>query len=218
MAMFLGRIQDRMTVIREYVTSGEVLDLGCVDARTGRESSGARIERKPHALFREIVKLNPQTLGVDIDEEGVRVLQQQGFQVVCADVETMDLGRRFDTIVAGEIVEHLENPGTFLRNLHRHLRPAGTLILSTPNPFYTAQVAKIWRYGRPQVHEDHMGWQDPLTLGQLLRRTGFAAVGGSWIQPQGKRWKTWSQLLRPYFAHSFLMVAKPQVVVNTKAA
>lgn len=39
----------------------------------------------------------------------------------------------FDLIVAAEIIEHLENPRSVAREWARLLRPAGTLILSTPN-------------------------------------------------------------------------------------
>lgn len=39
----------------------------------------------------------------------------------------------FDTIVAAEVIEHLENPRAVARELFRLLRPGGTLVLSTPN-------------------------------------------------------------------------------------
>ena len=54
-----------------------------------------------------------------------------------------------------------------------------------------------------------MGWQDPITLDQLLRRTGFAPFEGYWIQPNGAIVKTWKRLIRPYFSHTFMRLAKP---------
>jgi len=216
--MYEKSIRDRFTVIEPLIRTGDVLDVGCVDARPEREQSVVRLERKPDVLFRRICEANPKTLGLDIDTEGVDVLNGLGYQVVCGDVETVDLGRRFDTIVAGEIIEHLENPGLFLRNMRRHLKPEGKMVVSTPNPFYTGQTWKIWRHGVPMVHEGHLGWQDPTTMNQLLLRTGFDVIEGTWIQPETKWIKTWKRLLRPYFAHSFLVVAQQAADVSAKDA
>lgn len=205
----LEKIADRMEVIARHLPSRAVLDVGCVDSRPAREGARTRIDRKPDLLFQRIVQLNPDVLGVDIDATGVDRLIELGHQAACADVETMDLRRRFDTIVAGEIIEHLENPGHFLRNMLRHLVDDGVLIVSTPNPFYAAQTWKIWRYGRPSIHEDHTCWFDPITLEQLLRRTGFTVVEAYWVQPSGLSFKSLRHVLRSYYCQSFMLVARP---------
>lgn len=206
--MFTRTVTDRFSVIGDQVATGRVLDVGCVDAWPAKEGSRERIRRKPDALFRRLVEINPQTVGLDIDADGVALLCEQGFVVHCADAETADLGQTFDAIVAGDIIEHLENPGLFLRNMRRHLAAGGRLMLTTPNPFYAGQSWKIWKYGIPQVHEDHTCWLDPVTLCQLLTRTGFRIVEVVWTQPKRGWWKRWKSLFRSYFAHSFLVVAE----------
>lgn len=40
----------------------------------------------------------------------------------------------FDAILAGEIIEHLEQPVEFLRLCNKTLKPGGLLVISTPNP------------------------------------------------------------------------------------
>src|SRR5262245_50855697 len=190
--MFTQTIRDRFQIIAQYIEPGKaVLDLGCVDSRPARHDAAARLEYKVNLLHKRIAEINKDVLGTDIDPEGVKILAAQGFNVIYADAITMDLGKQFDTIVAGEIIEHLENPGQFLRNMRKHLKDEGVIIISTPNPFYSGSSWKIWRYGKPSVHEDHMGWQDPTTLGQLLRRTGFEPFDGYWIQPTPSIFKTW---------------------------
>jgi SAM-dependent methyltransferase len=206
--MFLDVLRDRLPVIERFVRAGSVLDVGCVDARNAREDAASRIEHKPNLLFKRICDINPNAVGLDIDPVGCQALRSMKYNVVCADAETADLGHSFDTIVAGEIIEHIENPGRFLRNMARHLNPAGTLIVSTPNPFYAGQSWKIWRFGRPAVHEDHVGWHDPITLTALLKRTGFEPFEAYWIQPETKLLKTWKRLLRSYFSHTFMLLAR----------
>ncbi|MGD1275965.1 MAG: class I SAM-dependent methyltransferase [Tepidisphaeraceae bacterium] len=206
--MFGGKIRDRFPIIEQYCRTGAVLDLGCVDSRIDRGSAADRIA-KPNLLFKRISEINPDVVGLDIDADGIKLLQEMGFKAVCGNAETVDLQRKFDVIVAGEIIEHLENPGLFLRNMLRHLSGDGVLIISTPNPFYSGFTWKIWRYGRPMIHEEHMGWQDPTTMDQLLRRTGFEPFERYWIQPPRPLHKVWKTLFRPYFCSSFMTLARP---------
>ena len=157
-------------------------------------------------------EINSDTLGVDVDEEGVNILQEQGFRAKTADVITMDLGEQFDTIIAGEIIEHLVNPGQFLCNMRKHLTPDGTLVITTPNPFYCRQSWKIWRYKKPMVHEEHTCWFDPITLEHLCSLCGLELYETYWIQSgKGQCLKTWPQLFRNYFSHSFMILARRDV-------
>ena len=47
--------------------------------------------------------------------------------------EKWEIKGKYNTIIAGEIIEHIENPSLFLKNCHRYLKENGRLILSTPN-------------------------------------------------------------------------------------
>jgi SAM-dependent methyltransferase len=204
-------IKDRMEIIAPLVRGHKTLDLGIVDSRRGRQETAQRLEEKSASLlFRRICEINPDTVGIDIDERGVAILRQQGFHARTADAMTMDLGERYDVIVAGELIEHLANPGLFLCNMARHLAPGGTLVITTPNPFYFGHVWKIWRYGRPRVHEEHVCWFDPITLGRLCCGSQLDPYAVHWIRPAGMSvLKTWPQFFRGYFAQSFLLLAKP---------
>lgn len=207
--MFKQTLRNRFDVIGPHVAPGKaVLELGCVDARPARRD-GQKSASQADLLFRRIVELNPETIGVDLDKEGVAALEQRGYHAICADVQTVNLDRQFDTIVAGEIIEHIENPGQFLCAVRRHLKPDGRVIITTPNPFYALQSWKIWLHGRPRCNEGHVAWYDPITLVALVRRCGLDPVEGYWLQPHGRYLKAWKRLLRPYFSHSFLLVARP---------
>ncbi len=204
-------IKDRMAIIAPLVKGRQTLDLGVVDSRRGRQQTAERLgEKSASLLFRRVCEINPDTVGIDIDHDGVEVLRRQGYQAKAADVTTMDLGQRYEVIVAGEIIEHLANPGLFLCNMAKHLTPDGTLVVTTPNPFHSAQVWKIWRYGEPRVHEEHVCWFDPITLCYLCRMSQLDPYALFWIRSGGLHLlKTWPQLIRRYFAPSFMLLARP---------
>jgi 2-polyprenyl-3-methyl-5-hydroxy-6-metoxy-1,4-benzoquinol methylase len=201
-------VRDRFQVIEQYARTGKVLDVGCVDGRPKREHSSVRVGRKPDLLFKRLVALNGDTLGIDVDAEGIDALKRSGYRAMLADAQTSDLQEQFDTVVAGELIEHLDCPGLFLRNMARHLRPNGVLLVSTPNPFSSRRFWKILRYGHPAVHEDHTCWFDPITLEQSMRRAGLTPIAQYWLQPSGKPLLRWPSVLRPYFSHHFLTVAR----------
>ena len=205
--VYKGAIRDRMDVIGPLVTGRKTLDLGIVDSIPGA-AGRTRCLDNPRLLFAKICKLNPDTIGVDMDAEGIAILAERGYNVVTADVMTMDLGTRFDTIIAGEIIEHLANPGQFLENMRRHLAPGGTLLITTPNPFYFKQIWTILRQERPLVHVEHTCWFDPITLSSLCRRSGLVPYEIYWIRSKKSLRKTWPQRIRDYFSHSFITLAR----------
>jgi len=209
-------VNSREEVIAKYVAAGDILDLGIVDSRRAVESTRQKIETFATSLHQHILGLNSQALGVDIDQEGIDLLKARGYNVVCADVETMELGRRFDAIVAGEIIEHLPNPGRALVCLRKHLKPTGRLILSTCNPFYIKQLWKILRFDDVQVHEEHTAWFDPHTLTRQLEMAGYNVERLCWVRGKHRhgRWKLWPAWLRRYFNATFMIVAMPRPASN----
>jgi len=45
-----------------------------------------------------------------------------------------NLNQKFDLIIAGELIEHIENTNIFLDNIKKHLKVGGLLFITTPNP------------------------------------------------------------------------------------
>lgn len=120
-----GSLRDRFDVVRPLFQGQAILDVGCA-SRYGMSDW-------LHGLM---VKEFPEVTGIDINAETIGALQAQGFDAQLCDAQDFDLGRQFDTVFAGEIIEHLDNVHGFLTSVRRHLKPAGRLILTTPNVFY----------------------------------------------------------------------------------
>jgi SAM-dependent methyltransferase len=114
-------------------------------------------------------------LGGDINLEGLKLMEVQGFEVTYLDAQAIpEEGEKFDTIIAGELIEHLESPGAFLRGCRSRLAKGGRLVLSTPNVFtpmnFIGYIAKYDRWANPE----HTCWFDPQTINELLERCGFS--------------------------------------------
>ena len=83
----------------------------------------------------------PVVFGVDIEREAVEYarLHYRSPKLHFAQSDCLALpcpAAHFDLVVAFEIIEHLQDPAAFLRELRRVLHPAGILLLSTPNRLY----------------------------------------------------------------------------------
>jgi SAM-dependent methyltransferase len=127
-----------------------------------------------HAL---LVDAGYSVLGADVDREHMKLMAEAGYEVVYMDAQAIPPeGEKFDTIVAGELIEHLENPGLFLSGCRRRLAPQGRLILTTPNPFGVMDILGYIKNFDRAFNVEHTCWFDAQTIRQLLERCGFRIV------------------------------------------
>jgi 2-polyprenyl-3-methyl-5-hydroxy-6-metoxy-1,4-benzoquinol methylase len=114
--------------------------------------------------------------GIDIDRPSLEFLTKQGIpHLIWADVENLVLSqceKCYDVIVAGEILEHLNNFGLFLSSIRNLMNWETLLIISVPN---TPTLKSFFRalVGREIVHHDHVCYFSESTLKTLLARFKF---------------------------------------------
>jgi len=168
----ISTYEHRLDFLRKYVPGKDVLEIG--PAELVGTTHRHKLERWPHQIIKALAK---SLSGLEKNLQQVRALQDQGYNIFPGDAENFDLGRRYDVIFAGEVIEHLSNPGQFLRCARKHLHPGGTLLITTPNRFSIRALRSIILENKVQKYrkliDGHTAYYDIRSLEHLLEREGF---------------------------------------------
>jgi 2-polyprenyl-3-methyl-5-hydroxy-6-metoxy-1,4-benzoquinol methylase len=165
------RVIDRESYFIHTAIGKRVLHLGCADAplTIGRIASGTLLHAKLTSAARECV-------GVDLDAPGLSILRANGFtNVVQANAESLgkaELPGQFDVVIAGELLEHLSNPGRCLLSLRAVLAPRGEVVITVPNAFTLKGLLRV-ALGGELVHRDHVCYFSARTLARLCEAHDF---------------------------------------------
>ncbi|MFI3226600.1 MAG: glycosyltransferase [Clostridia bacterium] len=105
---------------------GKVLDIGCSQGIT------------PILIGRRGIDV----LAIDNDQESIDYANksllnenketQDKVEFVCADFLNLDIAEKFDTVIMGEVLEHLFNPSLFLHKTSQLLKDDGVVLFSVP--------------------------------------------------------------------------------------
>ena len=166
----------RVELIKQMCTGKKVLHLGCANYPYTQNSIDNEM-----LLHYDLEKCASSLYGFDFDQPGLDILAANGTQnLYRADLEKLDdvvLTETFDVIVAGEMIEHLNNPGLFLTGIQRFMNADTRLVLTTINAY--CGMRWFWyglrgRRGKQEpVHPDHVAYYSYSTLSVLVKRHGL---------------------------------------------
>lgn len=129
------RGQTRFDLLERISTSAKsILEFGC-----GEAPLGEALKKRQKC----------RVVGIELDPDAAAVAQKRIDAVYRGDVRQIVeiLDEQFDWIVGGDIVEHLDEPWSFLAELRRLAAPGGHLLLSIPN-LANASVVSDLLHGR----------------------------------------------------------------------
>ena len=124
----------------------------------------------PHKLLKEKAA---EVYGIDIEYDELMIPEKERSKYKKVAAEDFYFDRKFDVIFAGDLIEHLVNPGLFLDNAKKHLNDGGRLILTTPNTFNLFNLAGKLTRAEPVVNSDHTFYFNQRTIGVLLSKCGW---------------------------------------------
>ena len=146
---------ERAAFFARYVggSGKRILDLGC---RSG-------------ALTMAYLAGN-EVVGLDVDRRALAEASRRGIATCWGDVESelpFDAGE-FDVVVAGELLEHVRDPASLLRDVRRVLRPGGRLVGSVPNGFRLKNRLRFLLGREPEDNPAHLHLFSPRAVRALL--------------------------------------------------
>jgi len=145
-------------------------------------------------LHSDLIKVANQVVGIDyLCEEVTEIKEELCCNVYCADVMYLDrlkLNEKYDVIVCGELIEHIENPGLMLDGIKRFMHEKSILIITTPNPW-----RKLWVHNMYSVileekwlNKEHVSWYSYQTLKQMLERKGYTEVNYQYYSSESSQY------------------------------
>ncbi|MGE5323691.1 MAG: class I SAM-dependent methyltransferase [Actinomycetota bacterium] len=122
----------RNRVLVDLAAQGrQILELGCA---TG-------------FISRHLKERGCKVTGVEISPEAAEYARQWCDKVIVHDLSqsgwSEQAGREFDTVICGDVLEHLPHPGRTLKEIAGLLTPDGRVIISLPNIAHIRVRAKL---------------------------------------------------------------------------
>ena len=152
------------------INADRVIDVGCGNG----------------VLCAELANAGMSVVGCDTSESGIAIARANFPEVEFVQQSLYDppgaLGdRKFDAVIATEVIEHLYEPGALLRFASAVLKPGGHVILTTPYHGYLKNVAiavlgKWDRHHAPNWDGGHIKFFSRDTLRALLESHRFDPV------------------------------------------
>ncbi len=138
-----------------------LLDVGC--------SSGAFVSSAR--------RLGIDAEGVEPASAPVKTALDSGLKVYQGSLEEVNLpSGSYDVMTLFEVLEHLKDPLSLLKECHRVLITGGLLVIRTGNTeSWSAhyQMAR-WEYFSIAAHGGHISFFNPASMGRLAERSGFS--------------------------------------------
>ena len=154
-------IDEREKIIIEYIRWKECLDIWVWDT-------------SDRFLHKYIAENSKSVIWIELSEERAKKLIEKWYNICIGDAEKLNLNKKFEVIIAWDLIEHLNNPWLFLDWVKNHLLDNGVLILNTPN-IYSINYLLRWLllFWNVRQFNEHVIWFNDVLIKELLKRYDF---------------------------------------------
>ena len=126
----------------------------------------------------ELRKLLPENQYICIEPslEMAEICKNKGFDVRAMCLEDIESEENsYDLLSAFELLEHLFDPVSFLKNAYSLLKPGGYIFLTTLNG-KGFDISVLWERSKSIAPPHHLNFFNPISIRHLLEKEGFEIV------------------------------------------
>ncbi|HWZ78858.1 MAG TPA: methyltransferase domain-containing protein [Candidatus Sulfotelmatobacter sp.] len=180
------KMVDRDTWLLQRAANRTVMHVGCTDAPLTKSKA-----EKNQLLHQKLGKVCKELIGVDLESASLDYLRRQhGIDnLYCHDIERLESFPRqekVDVVIAGEVLEHLNNVGLFFESCGARLKKDGCVLVTVPNALSIKRIMVSLVKRKEHVHPDHTSYFSPSTLSCIAHRHKLNLSGMSmylWRNP-----------------------------------
>jgi cyclopropane fatty-acyl-phospholipid synthase-like methyltransferase len=158
----IATARPRLAAIRQRTSGKQLLDVGC--------ATGFFMEAAADEGF-DVRGVEFSAVAISLARPDIRE------RIVRGDVNTLlrSQADKFDVVTAFDIIEHVQNPASFLMELREVLKPGGVLAISSPDTghFLRYLMGRRWPMLQPMQHTVLFSRRG---IADLLERSGFGDV------------------------------------------
>jgi len=152
----------RVSVLPDYCVNKRVLHIGCMDWPITNYNSNLHIA---------IDKVCSDLVGVDVNDENFEEMKKHiKNKELVSDINEV-VSRKFDVLLIPEVLEHVDNLGSFLQTLNKI--QTEKIIITVPDAFLCYN-RHLNYYNNSEfieiVHPDHNCWFSPFTLKNVVNK------------------------------------------------
>lgn len=168
---FLVKYSSYGAISNQIPENSTVLDIGCGDGNVS-------------ALY---IKKQCKVTGIDVSNNALEIASRRGVDTIQWDLNTTPLpipADFFDVAIISDVLEHVIDPNSLLKEAHRRLKNQGILILYIPNFARIGNRIRMlagdprdilhWKGYGDEI--EHLHWFTKPKLTYLLTQAGFEDI------------------------------------------
>ncbi len=106
----------KVKLILKLVEGQSVLDVGCGSGRLSK-----MLSEKGYSV-----------VAIDSDWKAVEITRKKGITAFVSDFNDWKSDEKFDCVILGDVLEHIEDDGAAMRKVHDMLTPGGCVVVNVP--------------------------------------------------------------------------------------